>query len=175
MCVPTYLNPGFNFPSFIWSGVTPFKTSKATRTLSKYFSFAFVQQVVPVFWSILYASSTVLVTWIPKLCVVLHYFALTFEIIWSCLQITSFTHHLKTGSYPTFFATAYSASSTWFEGLITLKSIQIKVTFFHSTYIFKHLVDFLTCRFLPQILTNPLLLFNALTSAWCLLVSFITW
>ena len=34
MCVPTYLNPGLNFPSLVLYGVTPFETSKATQMLS---------------------------------------------------------------------------------------------------------------------------------------------
>ena len=94
MCVPQYLNPGFIFHSLVWSGFTPSKTSKVTRALGIKFSTRFVQTLVPVFWPMLYTSWTVFGTWIPKLFLALQYFDLTFKIIWSCLQGTSFTHHL---------------------------------------------------------------------------------
>ena len=35
MCVTKYLDPGFAFLYLVWSCVTPFKNSKATRTLAK--------------------------------------------------------------------------------------------------------------------------------------------
>ena len=147
MCVPTYLKSGFTFPSLILSGVTPFETFKATWMLAISFSIAFVQKLVHVFWSIFYALSTVLGTLIPNLCFVLQYFYLTFEIIWSRLRRTYFTHHLKAGSSYMLFSTAYSSNSTGFKALRSFNGIQIKVPSFHSTYNFQPLVVFLACRF----------------------------
>ena len=175
MCVPKCLNPCFIFTSPIWSGVTPFKTSKATWALGNSFSIYFVQKVVPIFLSILYASSTVLGTWIPNLCVVLQYFALTFEIILYLFRITFFTHYLKAYSSSMFFATVYSVSSKVFEAFRSFNGIQLKVPSFHYSSNFQPMVVFLAGRFPPQLLMDPLFLFNAIPYAEWSLISFSTW
>ena len=135
----------------------------------------FYQEVVSFLWYILYAPSTVLGNWIPNVCVVLQYFALTFEIIRSRLQRTFFIHHLNAGSSYMLFATAHLASPTWFESLTSFNGIQIMVPSLRSTSNIQPLVVFLYCRFLSRLVINPSILFNALPSAEWSLISFSTW
>ena len=134
MCVPTYLNPGFTFPSLIWSGVTPIPLKPLKRQGEFPFNFQliFFQKVVPVCWSILYASSTYLGTWIPNLCVVLQFFFDLRDNLVSFLK--NMLHPPFEGGFSAMFSdTVYSASSTGFEYLRLFNSIQLKVPSFHST------------------------------------------
>ena len=110
-----------------------------------------------------------------KLMRFLQYFALNFEIIWSCLRRISFTCHLKDGSSSMFFATECSAISTGFEAMISFNGIQITVPSFHLTFNLEPLVVFLECSFPPRLLINSSFLFNEILPAELSLIYFITW
>ena len=175
MCVPSYLNPSFNFPSLICSGVTPFKTSKYKRMLANLLFNWFFPKDIP----------RLLINFV---CLVNHLMNLNPELIccspvlWFDLwdNLVSFAKNTLHPQFKCRFILyvvcycIYWASSTGFEGLIYLNIIHLKIPSFHSTSNFQTLVVFLSCRFKLQLPINPSLLLNTIPSSEWSLISFST-